>query len=115
MKISFLKKLIAEYYAVALKVNQFNKLFTKPLGAFYLGMTISIDISVFIAIFGYNPLVRFLCANLALMLFTIGNIIIFMLASVLTKAHWSYPCLNSLIASKSIPLRFKFKVIFSNC
>ena len=83
-----------------------------PLAIFYFGMTTAIDISLFIAIYGNNPLVRFICGNLAFLLFIMILIFGLILASISTKAHWSYELMNSLIATRKIPLRSKFKVIF---
>lgn len=105
-----LSKLIEEHYFISLKTNEFNKLFTKILGIFYLGMTISIDISVYIALYGYNPLVRILCVGLAIILYIFTNAFVLALALVIKKAHWSYAFMNSLIATKLLPLKYKFKV-----
>ena len=107
---SLLKKLIEEHYLISLKTNEFNKLFTKILGIFYVGMTISIDISVYIALYGYNPLVRALCIGLAIILYIFTNTFVLALALVVKKAHWSYAFMNSLIATKLPPLKYKLKV-----
>ena len=69
-------------------------------GVFSLGITASIDISLFIAIYGKNPLVRFICGNLAFLWFIMTLLFASSLAMVITKAHWSYQSMNSLIATK---------------
>lgn len=107
---NLLKKLIDEHYFISLKTNEFNKLLTKILGIFYLGMTISIDISVYIAVYGYNPLVRALCIGLAIILYIFTNTFVLAMALVIKRAHWSYAFMNSLIATKLLSLKYKFKV-----
>lgn len=103
---------IAEHYSIANKVAEFNSILTFAYGVFYFGITASIDISLFIAIYGKNSLVRFICGNLAFLLFIMVLLFASFLAMVITKAHWSYQSMNSLLATKRIPLRLKFKVIY---
>ena len=105
-------KTIGNHYLVAYKIIRFNLLLKMPFAIFYFGMTIAIDISLFIAIYGSHPLVRFICGNLAFLLFILVLLFGLFLASISSKAHWSYKLMNSLIATKKINLRLKFKVIF---
>ena len=104
------KKILDEHCLVSQKVSELNKLLTKPMGLYYVGMTMAIDISMFIAIYGYNPLVRILCGCLAIVMFIMTYMYVFTLGSLINKIHWSYELINSLIATKTIPLRHKYKV-----
>ena len=105
-------KAIDNHYSVAYKIIKFDSILTKAFAILYLGVTIAIDISLFIAIYGSNPLVRIICGNLAFLLFFRVLLFGLFLSSISSKAHWSYQLMNSLIATKKIPLRLKFKVIF---
>ena len=105
-----LKRLINEHYDIALIIVQLNEMFNKIVAIVYIGMTIAIDISIYIVFYGYNSYVRFLCFNLAVLLLIGTHFLAFVLASLIIKAHWAYPFLNSLIAKNKIPLKYKFKV-----
>ena len=105
-------KVIDNHYSVAYKIIKFDSILTKAFAILYLGATIATDISLFIAIYGNNLLVRFICGNLALLLFIVVLLFGLFLASISSKAYWSYQLMNSLIATKKIPSRLKFKVIF---
>ena len=105
-------KVISEFYSVAYKVIEFNSMMTMGFGVFYLGLGVAIDISLFIAIYGKNSFVKFICGNLAFLLFILAILFQASLSTLITKAHWSYQLINSLIATKRIPLKLKFKV---NC
>lgn len=111
-KINFylVKKIVDEHYLVSKKITEFNGMLTKPMGLFYLGMTMAIDISVYITIYGYHPFVRILCGCIATVMFMLTYIIAFTLGALINKAHSPYQLINSLIATKTIPLRYKFKV-----
>ena len=90
--------------------TEFNRMMTKPTSRFYLGMTMVIDISVYITIYGYHLLVRILCGCIARVVFILTYIIVFTLSALINKAHWSYQLTSSLIATKTILLRHKFNV-----
>ena len=51
-----------------MKISQFDSLFTKVFGAWYLGMAISVDISLFIAIYGENYFVTIISGCTAFLL-----------------------------------------------
>ena len=108
-----LKRLINEHYDIALIIVQLNEMFNKIVAIVYIGMTIAIDISIYIVFYGHNSYVRFLNFNLAVLLLIGTYFLTFVSASLITKAHWAYPLLNSLIAKNKIPLKYKFKVQIS--
>ena len=105
-----LKRLIDEHYDIAFIIVQLNEMFNKIVAIIYIGMTIAIDISIYIVFYGHNSYVRFLSFNLAVLLLIGTYFIAYASASLITKAHWAYPLLNSLIAKNKIPLKYKFKV-----
>lgn len=104
-------KIINEHYLVSQKVTEFNRMTNKILGIYYVGLTMAIDIAVYIAIYGYHPLVRILCGCIAMIMFLLAYTFVFNLGSLINKAHWSYQLINSLISTKTIPFRHKYKVI----
>lgn len=104
-------KIINEHYLVSHKVTEMNRMTNKILGIYYVGLTMAIDIAVYIAIYGYHPLVRILCGCIAIIMFLLTYMLVFALGSLINKAHWPYQLINSLIATKTIPFRHKYKVI----
>ena len=109
-KIKIVLKAIRKHKLLCDLVKQLNDLMTTHLTVFYLGLSFSLDIAMYLSLYGQNPIIRIVMVFVSVSILFCGFFLHSLSALFTSEAHKSYDVINSLIVKKHLPLRTKWKV-----
>ena len=109
-KIKIVAKAIRKHKFLCEHVEQLNDLISTHLTTFYFGLSFSLDIAMYLSLYGHNPAIRIVMAFASVSL-VFGCFAVSSLSALFTyEAHKSYDVINCLMVKKRLPVRIKWKV-----
>ena len=109
-KIKIVLKAIRKHKLLCDLVKQLNNLMTTHLTVFYLGLSFSFDIAMYLLFYGHNPLIRIVMLFGSVSILLCGFFLYSLSALFTCEAHKSYDIINCLMVKKRLPVRIKWKV-----
>ena len=108
-KIREIRKGMVQHERLSHYVNELNDWFSIHLTVFYMVLTISCDIALYLALYGHNPVLRTI-GVLASVLLLSGQFFTFCSSALfISEAHKSYIFMNSLMVKKIKYFKFSTK------
>lgn len=103
-------KSIKEHKLICDYIEEINNIAAPHLTIFYLGLVFSFDISLYLSLYGHNPIIRIVMAYCCALLLFGFFLTYYSCALFVSEAHRPYKIINSLMVKRRLRITIKWKV-----